>query len=308
MKDLETFKLSFYARRSFTAKLDAVFMFVQENWKVVLKYMALLILPGCLILAYCSNLSMKQTSVSPDAMYDSSFLAMLMLNMCIMMVVALSVSILLIALSYTLFQLYTERPERLSSLTFADLKAGGLFRKCLRGLSMLLFLGLMLIPVGMICAGILAAMGDSGTGYLYLLGVLLLILFLLMPFFAFLTPTYLLEENTFLEAFSRSCQIGMRTWGSTLALLLVLGLISLVASCIIALPWYVALTVQYYYFQSDLAAGLGLPLWYEIMFYAFAVLQLFGSYAVSMLGYIGIMYQYGHACARKQEKEKPEEA
>ena len=78
-------------------------------------------------------------------------------------------------------------------------------------------------------------------------------LFLTIPFIiafsvplALLTPIYLFEDITLMEAFKKTFRLGFATWGGVFLVSLLMGIIANVLQGVTMMPWYIATVVKYF--------------------------------------------------------------
>lgn len=280
-------------KRSFGEKLTATFSFVNENWKVLLKYCTYLILPLCLIQGLSMNSFMKSymgvvaAAGNGISSYDDLAYALGASYGSLVFLYAIG-GVVLTALVYGLVKLYNERDERLAGLTFADLKPV-LFKNAKRLFVAWLFM--------------------TGIGFLVLIvvGVLIAItpwtLLLTIPFLiacilplSLLPAIYLFENIGIWKAFRKSLRVGFATWGGIFGVTFVTGFIANVVQGVLSIPYMVVLVVGVALTTSGMQAEITTSVGFGFMSYLFAVLMNFGIYLSMIFTLLGLIYQYGHAC------------
>jgi hypothetical protein len=285
-------KIIFYAKRSFTEKMNATFEFIMENWKVLLKYTTYLTLPICLIQAITMN-TIISAIYSPQIWQNagnSNWLAygpFFFANYGLTILFGLIGSALSISIVYTLMAKYNEREKRLAGITFADLKQG-LLKRLKRSLFMILFT----IVVIFLAVGVIALLGVASRHTL-LISVPLFIVSII-PLFLF-TPVYLFEDTGIIRAFVKSFRLGFATWRGVLIVFIIMGIISSILSSVTSIPWIVASAVRYIFFLSDMQNEVTISTGYSFMQYVFGVIMMFGSYLSGIFVTVGLAYQYAHA-------------
>lgn len=286
-------KIALYVKRSFGEKLTATFGFVNENWKVLLKYTTYLILPLCLI----QGLSMKSfmqsymgvvaSAGNGISSYDDlaytlgvSYGALILLSMI--------GGLILTSLVYGLIKLYNEREERLAGVTFADLKPL-LFSNAKRLLILWLFMTA--IVFGAIVAMALLIVITPWT-------MLLTIPFLIACIFplTLLPSIYLFENIGVWQAFLKTFRLGFATWGGIFGVTFVTGFIANVVQGVLSIPYMVVMVVGVALTTSGMQTEMTTSAGFGFMNYLFAVLMTFGIYLSMIFTMLGLVYQYGHAC------------
>lgn len=286
-------KIALYVKRSFGEKLTATFGFVNENWKVLLKYTTYLILPLCLI----QGLSMKSfmqsymgvvaSAGNGISSYDDLAYT---LGVSYGALILLSVigGLILTSLVYGLIKLYNEREERLAGVTFADLKPL-LFSNAKRLLILWLFMTA--IVFGAIVVMALLIVITPWT-------MLLTIPFLIACIFplTLLPSIYLFENIGVWQAFLKTFRLGFATWGGIFGVTFVTGFIANVVQGVLSIPYMVVMVVGVALTTSGMQTEMTTSAGFGFMNYLFAVLMTFGIYLSMIFTMLGLVYQYGHAC------------
>lgn len=286
-------KIALYVKRSFGEKLTATFGFVNENWKVLLKYTTYLILPLCLI----QGLSMKSfmqsymgvvaSAGNGISSYDDlaytlgvSYGALILLSMI--------GGLILTSLVYGLIKLYNEREERLAGVTFADLKPL-LFSNAKRLLILWLFMTAIVLGAVVVMALLIVITPWT---------MLLTIPFLIACIFplTLLPSIYLFENIGVWQAFLKTFRLGFATWGGIFGVTFVTGFIANVVQGVLSIPYMVVMVVGVALTTSGMQTEMTTSAGFGFMNYLFAVLMTFGIYLSMIFTMLGLVYQYGHAC------------
>lgn len=286
-------KIALYVKRSFGEKLTATFGFVNENWKVLLKYTTYLILPLCLI----QGLSMKSfmqsymgvvaSAGNGISSYDDlaytlgvSYGALILLSMI--------GGLILTSLVYGLIKLYNEREERLAGVTFADLKPL-LFSNAKRLLILWLFMTAIILGAIVVMALLIVITPWT---------MLLTIPFLIACIFplTLLPSIYLFENIGVWQAFLKTFRLGFATWGGIFGVTFVTGFIANVVQGVLSIPYMVVMVVGVALTTSGMQTEMTTSAGFGFMNYLFAVLMTFGIYLSMIFTMLGLVYQYGHAC------------
>ncbi|KAA6344472.1 hypothetical protein EZS27_007918 [termite gut metagenome] len=283
-------KIIFYAKRSFPEKINATFEFIQENWKVLLKYSAYLILPICLIQAITVNAITDLIYYPQTVQNAGNWLAygpVFFVNYGLTVLLGLAGSLLSISIVYTLMAKYNEREERLAGIAFAGLKPG-LLKRLKRGLFVMLFTVVILSLAG----GVIVLLGVVSR-YTLLVSIPLFVASTI-PLLLF-TPVYLFEEIGIMRAFAKTFRLGFATWMGVLIIFIIMGVISSIVSAVVSIPWIATSVVKYIFLLSDMQDETAISTGYSLMHYAFGVIMAFGSYLSGIFVTVGLAYQYAHA-------------
>lgn len=287
-------KIAMYVKRPFGEKLNVSFDFIKENWKQLFKYSTYLILPVCLIQAAnfsgmmgsMANFSATQAAgggaVNPMETFGISFA----LNYAGVVLFSLLGGLLLTSLIYTMVRLYNEREERLTGITFKDIKP-----LLLHNAKRLFLMGVVctfLLLFAMIFIILLMALSPFTLIITFPLLIAFVIPLALMP------SIYLFEDVKLIEAFKKTFRLGFATWGGVFLIMLVMGIVAGVLQTIVSIPWYVIYIVKMVFSMSDggeASSSIGL----NFVQYLFSILMLYGSYLSAIFTIVGLAYQYGHA-------------
>lgn len=275
-------RIPLYARRTIGEKINAAIDFLRQNWRVALRFSIYLLLPIALL--HSVGIFTFIRSLTSDT-YNSTDIGFLVSSLISFVSICL-----LYTLIITLFQYYQASTDGdLSMLSFRDVK--GLmwtnFKRLL--LIMIIILGITIL-ISLLVVAILE------------LPILLLPFFLLIPtllgsailfFILMMVPIhYLLENSTVAEAFSRSFSHARESWGRLFALMfamiLVVGIINSVAS----LPMLVFMIATEILSRSGESSQV-LSITFDVILYAFIILETFFGYLSMALVITTLVYHYG---------------
>lgn len=286
-------KIALYVKRSFGDKLTATFSFVNENWKVLLKYCTYLILPLCLIQGLSMNSFMQSymgvVSAAGTGISSYDDLAYTLgLSYGVLILLSMIGGLMLTSLVYGLVKLYNEREDRLAGVTFADLKP--LFFSNAKRL-LILWLFLAAITFGVVIVMALLIVITPWT-------MLLTIPFLIACIFplTLLPSVYLFEKIGVWQAFLKCLRLGFATWGGIFGVTFVTGFIANVVQGVLSLPYMIVLVISVALTTSGMQTEMATSVGFGFMNYLFAVLMTFGIYLSMIFTLLGVVYQYGHAC------------
>ena len=283
--------IKLYRKRSFSEKMSDTFDFIGENFRTLLKYVTYLLLPVALVQSFCMTNFMSSYMQAIDQIGGGKSIGELLPwigSMGLYMLVQFVAIILLYALTTTMMQLYEKRPDRLQSVTFADLRPG-IVKLSLRQL-VLLLTGIVLMGVIVLVMVLLIAISPL----LILPAVLLLIV--VAPLFTLVYPIYLFEDTDIVSAYSKSVRLGWQTWGGIVAVIFVLYIISSILQGLVSTPWYIMVVAKSIFSMRGDTGGFVSSFGYTAIQYLLGVLSCFCGTCMMVLMVVGIAYQYGHAC------------
>lgn len=289
-------KITLYAKRSMGEKLSASFGFVKENWKQLLEFSTYLILPLCLVQLLFSifldwwelsgNLSLRTLWV-----YDSFIVFHLFLSMI--------GNLLLSSLVYAMIRTYQERKERLTNISFRELKP--LLFSNMRKLILIIFLETLLLQLIFMAVEFvyIRALSDEFrlvffTEWFSLLRfgeflLLLIVSALILSPLALWAPIRTLENISLIAALKKSCLLGFATWRGVFSILIVMGIVSPVLTKLTSAPLHIIETSSFPI--RDVVNSIGL----HIMVYKLTMVGYFCAHLAWTFIYVGLAYQYGHA-------------
>ncbi|KAA6316173.1 hypothetical protein EZS27_033482, partial [termite gut metagenome] len=189
-------KIVFYTQRSFSKKISATFDFLEENWKVVLKYTTFLILPVSILQALTFNKvleelfkmqAMQKAGEDPWEIFKGMiFKADFIANYGLMLLCAVVGSILFASLLYAIMQVYNEREEGLKGITFSVLK-----NRIIKNAERFLYIFLFSLGITIVACVILFCLTLITPVTLFL--TIPLVLVCAVPL-ALFTPVYMFED------------------------------------------------------------------------------------------------------------------
>lgn len=291
--DTQKPKIALYVKRSFGEKLTATFGFVNENWKVLLKYCVYLLLPVCLIQGLSLNSFMQSymgvVSLAGDGLGENThMLYTLGYAYGALILLYMIGGLLLTSLLYSLIKLYNEREDRLKGITFADLNPL-LFDNAKR----LFIVGLFTTAIS--CVAVFAIVFLTVITPWTLLFTIPFVIACIFPL-SLLPSVYLFEKISVWGAFLKAFRLGFATWGGVFGVTFVTGFIGNVVQGVFSIPYMVALVMGVALTTSGMQTEMTASAGFGFMNYLFAVLMTFGIYLSLIFTLLGIVYQYGHAC------------
>lgn len=285
--------IKLYRTRTFGEKISDTFDFVRENWRIMLKYITYLLLPVALIQAYCTN-NFMLGYMSLATNISDGFEDMLpwLGSMALFGLVIYLAMFLLIALVYTMMQLYEQRPGRLQGITFDELRPGMMWRMG-RLLVLLLTSLVVMLAIGLVVALVAFLLASVSLSLMF---PALLLLALAAPLLALVTPIYLFEPIGVISAYAKSVRLGWKTWGGIVAVGFVLYFIVYIVQGVVSLPWSIMLILKNVLTLQSSDAGFTATFSYTAIQYLLGVASSFFGNCLMVLLFIGLAYQYGHAC------------
>lgn len=290
--------IKLYHIRTFGEKLSDTFDFVRENWRPMARFLTYLLLPLSLVQAFVETNFMggymdyiQKISKGVQQSGDISQMLSWMGSLGLMMLVQYLAIMLLVAVVYTLMQQYEQRPQRLQGIMGEELRPD-VVRLCGRQLILWLTSFVLLVVFGLF----VALMAVIHIGMVILAFVLLLVA---IPLFALVTPIFLFERNTgIVDAYMKSIRLGWNTWGGIVGLGLVLFIIVTIVASIVETPWSIMIMLKSVLTAQGAEAGFVSSFGYTAIQYLLGVISNYISNLLMSLLYIGIAYQYGHACEK----------
>jgi len=290
MKDLKP-RIEFYRQRNFTEKLNATFDFIRETIRPLLKYSFYVIMPLCLVQTFVTNrfYGIYFTAISSNTgsfANTSDFFAQTGgLMLCI-----LAGGSLIAGLVCALMQTYTVRENRLEGIVLADFK-NSLLRNVLRCLGLSLF---MFFVYAVFAGAVLSLAAFSKLSLLLTVPLMLCLLLCAIPLMI-VVPTYLFERDlTLVSALAKAWKLGTATLWGMLGLMIVLYFVSSVIQTVTSMPYTLSLIISGLFKTSNNPVHFQSALM-KFLLYLFGLLSSYGAYLSSMIGVIGLAFQYFHA-------------
>jgi len=289
-------KIEFYRQRTFSEKMNVVFDFIRENWKPLLKYSFYLIIPVCLVESYAVNSmsgslsQLLETSGNDPDIFGQSMVALLsgtgLVRLC-----NLIGSAIMSGLIYALMQTYAVRENRLQNVTINDFKGiliGNIGKYALIFFAIIIMIIFIILIIGFFAAII------SSISYVLIVPIIIVAIICLLPLLLVI-PAYIFERDiTFTSAIAKAWKLGVATLGGLVGLMIVLSIISYVIGSIATIPWAVTVFLGEMFSRTSEVAMTQAP-GYKFLLYLFGLIQAFGSYIASIIGILGLAFQYFHA-------------
>ncbi len=283
-----------YMERTFSKKFDSTFGFVAENWRPLLKYVTLILLPVAIVQGVCLQLLMSAVMKGSES--STGYVVQLAGSYLGTVVLYLVGGMLLASVVYALMRLYLRREERLAGLSGAEFKSDLMF--CLRReakvtgvfVAMSVAMAIAFVAVVAVAAAI-DSLGLVWLLFLLCIGVLVVLMPLLLSF-----PAAVFADVTVWEAFRRAWRLGFGTWWGMLGFLAVLMMLVSTLSYMLCIPWSVCVLLEETLFTTDVSASV--LAWQPAMSalcYVLGVGMVYVNYLFSSVVMIALAIQYGHA-------------
>lgn len=282
--------IKLYRIRTFGEKMSDTFDFVRENWRPMLKYLTYLLLPIALVEIFASDNFMTGYTSFINKIDNSDLTDVVpwLVSMGVMMLFYYIGMMLTQSLTYTMMQLYEERQERLQGITFADLRPG--FLRMLGRQLVLLLTGIGLLSLIGVVFFLFTVVNPFLT-FVFALG-----LFALMPLLVLVQPVYMFEKIGVVMAYVKSVRLGWKTWAGIVGVSFVLYIMCIIVQSVVSLPWYIMSALKSVLAMQNSEPAFVSSFGYTAMQYVLGVVSTFCGSCLMTLLFIGIAYQYGHAC------------
>jgi len=266
--------------------MNATFDFIRQNWKVLFKYTFYLIMPVCLVQTYGTN-----TFIATMIKRDLDNVIMEFLTSYGVMILCMFIgSALISSLVYALMKSYAELETGLNGIVLADFK-NILIIDFWRIVRLMLFI--LFIYVAAVGLTILLATTISMSSLFLTIPIIIALLCCLIVI-AMILPVYLFEKISLMQAFRKAWKLGIATFGGMLGLIIVLSLISSVIQSVTMMPWYIMVVIRGVFMTVSETSAFN-SVWYRFFVFIFGLVQSYGMYLSSIIGLVGLAFQYFHA-------------
>ena len=285
-------RIEFYKERTFSKKIDDTFNFVKENWKVLLKYNAIVILPLTLILTFFFN----KVALSPEGFQQHTTLMgnEAILDMCQRMAplsgMIFIVTWIFYALQTTLIKAYMDHENSLQGILWKDIQKSffhNIGRFFILGVVTTLIFILAVVIVTLLAVGSLYTL--IITIPLFIIGIIPMVMIM---------PYYMYQPDGIMTAVRNGYHLGWNTYGGLIAMGITLMVITSLLTIIPTIPWSICVAIHT--LDPD-GAGLAVALFIT------GVFNIFGSVLVYIILIVGQSIQYGHAYAKWDGNDSEEE-
>lgn len=277
-----------YVQRSFGQKISDTFDFARRHWRVLLRFLTVLLLPVSVVQAVFLN---SYVDLFGAADSDSAVVGALGSVGGLLLLSALG-AMLVSAVVYGLMRLDQKRHGVFDALTFDEFRP-----ELWRGVRRSLVLYGVFVLMGVVVVALLALSMEANLLFFLLLYLALLVAILPV---LMLWPSYLLSDDDILGAVQAGWRYGWHTWGGIFATVFVMGMLVNVATSLLGIPYTICEMLRMLFVSDASASVLAFTdsPWFVLLTYLLAV----GYVLISYLGYallsIALGYQYGHAAEK----------
>ncbi len=285
-------KIKFYKERTFSEKFDDTFAFIRQNFRILMKYSCYTFLPFAMLAGFGINSMIDLTETYgrvSNASFDNEQILPLLLSCACVLPIYIGY-LLFHDVVYSLIQLYNERENGLVDAEWVDIKP--YFTK---NLGKLIVFGITFVIILFVIALAMGGLAVVATPTLFItIPAFIVLLICMVQWLA----VYVYDERNIFDALTTSIRYGWNTFGGMLGLGIVMTIIGYIVSSIISVPWSVLMFVKAYLSTQEANIALSDNFVFQIFYYVFAVLYLFGSSLVSILSIVAISYQYAHSAEK----------
>lgn len=274
-----------YRTRTFSEKFSLVFEWMRSEWKTLLKYVTLFLLPISLLQSFGFSSIMSSSLsefVTGDAFTHLSATAIA--GMALYYLCAIVGALLVYSLA-----LFFVRRNLMEGKTNDRLTAGETLRSALRFVPRLILQGFVLtvILVVAVCALTVLAVLTPLT-LIVTLPLLVSFIVAMMP----CLPTYLLTEESLFSSIGHGMRLGYKCWWGFFSTIFVMGLLVGVLSGFASVPVYAAIGIKAAIGDTLSSSATGVV---DFLTYVGGVLSIYVNFVLSILSVAILCVQYGHA-------------
>lgn len=284
--DTESSLVAFYKVRTLAGRLSAGMKFINDNLRLLVKLSAPVVVPMALAV-----------SLYTVFMYEISR-SVPVWTVCVVLFIGIILigSSLITSLWFVLLEKYQELGY-LPAYHLRDLK-GLLPAGFKRALGMFLFLIVVYILLTFLFVFL-------GVWSLYTLFALVPVyVFLLVPLSLY-PYVYMLEKKNLINALKETFRMGVRYWGSTFAIILVMGTLMWLAQLVVSLPFGVMAGIQSRAVLASIAGDPAiLPFYFSVLMLLLGLVAFCFSYFSSLLLFASLAFQYGSIKAAYRERSQ----
>lgn len=293
-----------YRTRTFSEKFSLVFEWMRCEWKTVLKFVTLFLLPVSLLQGFgfssMVNLSLANAfsgGYSPASMGATNIAGMGLYYLC-----AIVGSLLVYSLT-----LFFVRRNMMDGQSNVGLTAGEALRGAMHFVPKLILMGLVMMVILVVAVGILIELTLTSPWTLIVtLPIFLSFGVALMP----CLPNYTLTDAPLFSSIGHGLRLGYKCWWGFFSTSFVMGLLAMVIAGFASIPLYIVIGIKAAFGSSFDAGSTGLM---DFLSYLGGVLSTYASFMLSILTVAILCVQYGHAAdkcdgitAQKEVDEFPE--
>ncbi|MFC2673369.1 MAG: hypothetical protein ACFN1E_02980 [Prevotella melaninogenica] len=294
---IERPKIELYKVRSFGDKFSAIFEFIRENFKFLLRACTYLLLPLCLVQGFAMEMMMKVLAPDYTNTFDMGEDVDLTQGMLLRFgasyvgygICLLIGSTLLAGICYSMVKYYHKSPNRLSNTTLIDLKPI-IIQVIKRSLLMTVVLVALFIGIFVLVISLAAIVSAP---ILAIIPILALFVCCLPASLAL--PVYVFEDKeTLFSSIARGFKLGFHSFWSLLGLMIVIGFLTNILSSFISIPWYILTVVKSVLLATDTTqSSFATSPVYSFLVYLSSVFMNFGMYLTMTVSTFALAFHYG---------------
>ena len=293
---IERPKIELYKVRSFGDKFSAIFEFIRENFKFLLRACTYLLLPLCLVQGFAMEMMMKVLApyyTNTFDVGDGADVESIMLRLGASYVgygICLLIgSTLLAGICYSMVKYYHKSPNRLRNTTLSDLKPI-IIQVIKRSLLMTVVLVALFIGVLVLVISFAAIVSAP---ILAIIPILALFVCCLPASLAL--PVYVFEDKeTLFSSIARGIKLGFHSFWSLLGLMFVIGFLTNILSSFTSIPWYILTVVKSVLLATDTTqSSFATSPVYSFLVYLSSVFMNFGMYLTMTVSTFALAFHYG---------------
>lgn len=286
---IERPKIELYQVRSFGEKFSAIFEFIRENFKFLLRACTYLLLPLCLVQGFAMEMMMKVLDMGEDVDVAQGMLLRFGASYVGYGICLLIGSTLLAGICYSMVKYYHKSPNRLRNTTLSDLKSI-IIQVIKRSLLMTVVLVALFIVVLVL---IISFAAITSAPILAVIPILALVVCCLPVSMAL--PVYVFEdEETLFSSITRGLKLGFHSFWSLFGLMFVIGFLTNIMSSFTSIPWYILTVVKSVLLATDTTqSSFATSPVYSFLVYLSSVFMNFGMYLTMTISTFALAFHYG---------------
>ena len=294
---IERPKIELYQVRSFGEKFSAIFEFIRENFKFLLRACTYLLLPLCLVQGFAMEMMTKVLApyytntfdVGEDVDVTQGMLLRFGASYVGYGICLLIGSTLLAGICYSMVKYYHKSPNRLRNTTLSDLKPI-IIQVIKRSLLMTVVLVALFIGIFVLVISLAAIVSAP---ILSIIPILALFVCCLPASLAL--PVYVFEDKeTLFSSIARGIKLGFHSFWSLLGLMFVIGFLTNILSSFTSIPWYILTVVKSVLLATDTTqSSFATSPVYSFLVYLSSVFMNFGMYLTMTVSTFALAFHYG---------------
>lgn len=297
-----------YTCRSFGDKFSATTEFLSANWRPLLRYITMFILPICLIQTFSIDKYMGISLSMADGAAGSGYADMVLYYLLLLIFGTIGAYLMFLTI-YSFIRIhhhmtgsdaetYAQDDEAKHKVSWAQLRP--LFKAQVIPLlnataaGFIYAIAVAVVSIVIVVVLSLAASADVAL----VVGALLFVALMLcsIAIFSMLIPIFEFENPGIIAGLKQAARYGMQTFGGIMGMAIVFGIIVSVIGGLLSLPYFIFFIMKELFLLGDYdQLAFTDTLWYSFVQYVFGVIYLLVHYLLSSVMIVAMIYQYGHA-------------